>query len=288
MAPGGESGRQPGRFADIRYVGETDSTNADVATLARAGVPEGVVVVADYQRAGRGRRGRTWTAPPGSALLASVLLRPALAPASAPLVGLAAAVAAVEACEDAAGVTPSLKWPNDVVMEAGPAAGTRPVAAAAPAKLAGLLAESVAESDHLAAVVVGMGLNLRWAIVEPGGRSTTPRLHNARATAGAAYLEDLARRPVDRDDLLRAWLTRLDWWCTTLEARGGEQAVVAAYRRHCITLGQLVRVELADGAVQGRAVEVTAQGHLVVDTDAGPRRVAAGDVLHLRPDFRPF
>ena len=310
MTPGGESGRRVGRFTDIRHLEATDSTNADVAALARTGAPEGVVVVTRYQRAGRGRRGRIWTAPAGSALLASVLLRPVLVPSVAPLVGLAAGVAAVEACADVAGVFPSLKWPNDVVVETpsgtgtvAPAAGTQSGTAigTGTGKLAGLLAESLVEGDRLAAVVVGMGCNLRRVpgpearILERRGGSAVTSVQNGSsplsplsppppvpAPPGAAYLEDLAGRSVDRDDLLYAWLARLDRWCTTLEARGGEHAVAAAYRRHCTTLGELVRVELADGALQGRAVEVTEQGHLVVATHAGRRVVAAGDVVHLR------
>lgn len=249
MAPEGESGR----FGDIRRVDETGSTNADVVALARAGAPEGIVVVADFQRDGRGRRGRTWTAPPGSSLLASVLWRPPLAPSVVPLVGLAAAAAAVEACAGVAGVAPSLKWPNDVVESA---AGT--------AKLAGVLAESLTDGDGLA-VVVGMGCNL----------TTAP--------AGATCLEDLAGRPVDRDELLDAWLARLDRWCSILESAEGPRAVVQAYRGRCITLGRRVRVEMADRPLEGRAVDVTQQGHLVVETAVGRREVAAGEVIHLRP-----
>jgi BirA family biotin operon repressor/biotin-[acetyl-CoA-carboxylase] ligase len=278
MAPGGESGRWTGRFGDVRHVEETDSTNEDVTTLARAGAPEGIVVVADHQRAGRGRRGRTWMAPPGSALLVSVLVRPGLAPSAAPLVGMAAALAAVEACPatagvDAVGVTLALKWPNDVVTES--SAGT--------AKLAGILAESLIEGDRLTAVVVGMGCNLRRAIVEDRGGSAITILHNARAPVSPAYLEDLAGRPVDRDDLLHTWLTRLDQWCTTLEAPGGRHLVTEAYRRRCTTLGRPVRVELADGHLEGGAVDVTDEGHLVVECGAVRHTVTAGDAVHLRP-----
>ncbi len=124
------NGRSRHRFADIRRVASTGSTNADVMELARQGEPEGIVVVADVQTAGRGRAGRTWTAPPGASLLCTVLLRP---PASvAGLVTFALSVAAAEACEAVAGVAPGLKWPNDLVVE--DEHGTR--------KLAGLLAEA--------------------------------------------------------------------------------------------------------------------------------------------------
>lgn len=284
MAPGGEFGR----FTDIRHLHETDSTNADVLGLARAGAPEGVVVVTRFQRAGRGRRGRSWTAPPGSALLASVLLRPRLAPDRAPLVALAAAVAAAEACEEVAGVDLGLKWPNDVVVEPGGAGG------GVFGKLAGLLAESLVEGDVLRAVVVGLGLNLTRtadppespAFVDDRGRSATPIVHRSgrgsAGVAGAVYLEDLAGRPVERDDLLGSWLVHLDRWCSTLSSPEGQPAVVEAYRRRCTTLGRLVRVDLAGGAVKGTAVDLTAGGHLVVATAGARHIVAAGDVVHLR------
>src|SRR5262245_52003778 len=96
------------RFADVRWVGETGSTNADGLALARDGAPEGVVVVADHQTAGRGRRSRNWVAPPEGSLLVSVLLRPPAPVAGA--VSMAAAVALAEAAQQVAGVTARLKW----------------------------------------------------------------------------------------------------------------------------------------------------------------------------------
>lgn len=286
MMAGGESGVRSGRFADIRYVEETDSTNLDVAAVARAGAPEGVVIVTGFQRVGRGRRGRTWTAPPGSSLLASVLVRPNLAPVNGALVGLIAAVAAIEACEDVAGVSASLKWPNDVVVESAASTGIETPAGASrastPTKLAGLLAESLVNGADLQAVVIGMGCNLRRAIVDDPCGPAAPIVHTSWAPA-PAYLEDLARGPVDRDDLLHAWLAHLEGWCTTLEAPGGEGAAIEAYRQRCITLGRPVRVELADGSVEGQARELTDEGHLVVEEDGQRWEIAAGDVVHLRP-----
>src|SRR5688572_1154875 len=132
-------GMPAGRFADVRWFAELDSTNRLAADLARAGAPDGVVVGADHQTAGRGRRGRTWESRPGASLLVSVILRPAPA-----LVTLAAGVAAAEACEAVAGVEVGLKWPNDLLVDG--------------AKVGGILSELVA-----GAAVVGLGVNLAWA-----------------------------------------------------------------------------------------------------------------------------
>ncbi len=135
------------RFADVRWFAEVDSTNRLAADLARAGAPDGVVVGADHQLAGRGRRGRGWESRPGGSLLVSVVLRPV-----PPLVTLAAGVAAAAACE-AVGVDVRLKWPNDVM--------------AADGKLGGILSELVGD-----AAVVGLGLNLSWA--PPGAACLGP------------------------------------------------------------------------------------------------------------------
>jgi len=128
-----------GRFSDVRRFDEVDSTNRVAAGLAWAGAGDGLVVVADHQTAGRGRRGRPWESHPGSALLVSVVMRPV-----PDLVTLAAGLAAAEACEAVTGVPTTLKWPNDVQVGG--------------AKVGGILSELVA-----GAAVVGLGVNLGWA-----------------------------------------------------------------------------------------------------------------------------
>jgi len=205
-----------------------------VAARARAGAAEGLVAVADHQWAGRGRRGRTWEAPAGTALLCSVLLRPDLDPARRPLAAAAVAVAAADACA-AQGPAVALKWPNDLVV--------------GDAKLGGVLAE-----DHGGAVVVGLGVNLTWS------------------PPGAARLG-----PVDGDGLLAAVLAGLG------RLVGDWPAVAAAHRRRCATVGREVRVELPGGSCTGRAVDLSDEGHLVVDTAGGRRTFSAADVVHLRP-----
>jgi BirA family biotin operon repressor/biotin-[acetyl-CoA-carboxylase] ligase len=168
------------RFADVRQLSDVDSTNRYLRDLARQGAPEGLVVVTDHQTAGRGRRGRTWEAPPGRALLASILLRPdpvLVPPDRRWLVTAATALAAADAC----GPEVAIKWPNDLLV------GER--------KLAGILAEAEA-----GAIVVGIGINV-------GG-----------APPGAVALAEL--RPADRGDLLVALLVNLERWCRDWAAVG--------------------------------------------------------------------
>lgn len=246
-------------WRDVRVVAATGSTNADVAAAARAGAPEGLVVVAEQQHAGRGRLGRSWVSPPRAALTLSMLFRPGAAvPAAArPLLPLLVATAVAGAASERTDVDVRLKWPNDLVVPA--ADGDH--------KVAGLLAEVVAD-----AVVVGVGLNVSTR------RDELPR-------ADATSLALACGQPVDRLPLLLAILRALERSYAAWRASGGAaDAVLPAYRRLCATLGRRVRVELPGGAMLvGEAVDVDGAGRLVVATDGERHVLSAGDVVHLRP-----
>ena len=244
------------RFGDVRWFPEVRSTNEVVAALARGGASEGVVAVAGHQTAGRGRMGRRWHAPPGSSLLLSVLLRPSLPAAQTPLTTVAMALAAAEACEEVADVSPLVKWPNDLVVGEG--------------KLAGILGERVSPTaDGRPAVVVGIGVNANW------GDQVPPD--------GGAALDELAGRPVALWDLLVALLHRLDRRYRYLSQPDVLPLLLDDYRARSATLGRRVRVEVPAGELEGEAVRLTAEGHLVVDDSGRHRVVSAGDVVHVRP-----
>jgi BirA family biotin operon repressor/biotin-[acetyl-CoA-carboxylase] ligase len=244
------------RFADVRWIAETGSTNADLMALARDGAPEGTVLVADHQTAGRGRADRVWTAPPRSSLLMSVLLRPQ--PSFAPFVGMALGVAAVDAIAATTGVLALLKWPNDLVY---PGLGD-----GSDRKLGGILAEADWADPSAPSVVVGLGLNVNWP-------ANFPEDLQAIATS----INHVAGHDVDREQVLVAILR-------ALESRCDATGLIDAVRERSATLGTRVRVELASTTVEGDAVELTDRGHLVVQADGGPRHtITAGDVVHLRP-----
>lgn len=241
---------------DVRRFPELPSTNDWLLERARDGAPAGVVALADYQSAGRGRLGRRWEAPPGCCLLVSVLLRPV-----APVTELfsctaAVALAASRACSRVAGVEPGVKWPNDLVID--------------DEKLAGILAES----DEAApggrrlsiAVVVGIGCNVNWAPPD--------------ATSLAAH----ARVRVERDALFDAILDDLAGRVALLDTDRGRRATVGELRDRCVTLGRKVRVETAGAPpLLGVARTLDDDGRLVVETDTGDVSVSAGDVVHLHP-----
>lgn len=251
------------RFSDLRWVESTGSTNADLLSEAAEGASDGAVLVAEHQTAGRGRMGRTWEAPAGASLLFSVLLRPDLPVGMLQLISLAAAVAASDACDAVAGVRPRLKWPNDLLIEV-PGAGER--------KVAGILAESALRADQVAAVVVGMGLNVNWPADLPDELASI-----------ATALNHHAGRDVDREELLVAHLAGFDQILTALAAPDGPDALLLRYRHLSATLGTMVRVELGSGALTGFATDLTPEGHLLVELAGELVPIAAGDVVHLRP-----
>ena len=243
-------------WTTVEVVEESPSTNALVADRARAGSPEGLVVVAEHQTAGRGRLVRSWVTPPRAALTFSVLLRPRVADHRWPWLPLLAGVAVVEAIEGAGGPECGLKWPNDVMYHE--------------AKLAGLLVERV-ESPSGPAAVLGIGLNVSTSEEElpvPGAGSL--------ATAGWAG--------ADRTELLLGILDalgrRLDRWSES----GDDAGLRRDYEARCSTVGRAVRVHLPSGQeVVGTAVGIARDGSLVVDGDAGRASLSAGDVIHVRP-----
>ncbi len=238
----------------VRWVTTTGSTNDDLVLGAAHGAGDGAVLVADHQTGGRGRQGRIWEAPEKSSLLVSILLRPDLEPDRLHLLTTAVGVAAAEAVDEVAGVAAQLKWPNDLVVD--------------DRKLAGILAEGVWAGDRLDAVVVGLGVNVAW------GDGFPPELADQ-----AVALDQLTDRPVARAELLVALLLRLEVLLADLD--GG--ALLDRWRARAATLGREVRVELVSGGVvEGTAVDLTPDGHLVVDTATGSREVVAGDVHHLR------
>jgi BirA family biotin operon repressor/biotin-[acetyl-CoA-carboxylase] ligase len=253
------------RFADVRWLADTDSTNRDVADAARDGAPDGLVVAAGHQRAGRGRLGRRWEAPPGRNLLVSVLLRPAMPADQRHLASAVVALAAAEACRRVAGVDPAIKWPNDLVV------GAR--------KLAGVLAEVVgAEPDP--AVVVGIGVNCGWPAPDDAADEPPPP-EELRDTATSLWRE--SGRLVEPLEVLQVMLADLEPRLQDLQDGPGRLRQASAFRRACATVGASVRVELDGETVTGRALDVTPEGHLIVDVGACMRTIVAGDVIHLRP-----
>ncbi|ELZ45526.1 biotin--acetyl-CoA-carboxylase ligase [Halorubrum coriense DSM 10284] len=249
----------------VEYRDRIASTNERARELATEGAAD-VAVVADEQTGSRGRLDREWVAPSGGVWL-SVLTRPDVPTARAPLFTLAAAVATTDAAREA-GVDARIKWPNDVLVEGdgGDSEEADPDATGRGGrKLAGILTEMEGEADRVGWLVVGVGVN---ANLDPEA-----------LPAGATSLSAERGEPVDRRRFAATLLERYAELTASPEAL---DAVLPAWRERAATLGRRVRVDTADGVVEGTAVDVAEPGALVVDTDEGRRRVHAGDCEHLR------
>jgi BirA family biotin operon repressor/biotin-[acetyl-CoA-carboxylase] ligase len=252
--------RPDGLWREIEVVESTGSTNADLLARALRGEPEGTVLAAEEQRAGRGRMGRTWTSPPRAALTFSLLLKPAVPPARRGWLPLLTGVAVAAAVTKATGVEARLKWPNDLL--------------AANAKLAGILAEAAGD-----VVVVGIGLNVSTDPAEfPGPRPGALPATSLRAAGATAP---------NREDILLAILEGFERWYRAWQQAGGDpdrSGLRPEYIRLSATIGRTVRAELPGGqALSGPAVGVDSDGRLLVLLSSGSEvAVAAGDVVHLR------
>lgn len=235
-----------------------DSTQSVAFALAERGAADRTVVVADQQIDGRGRRGRTWRAPPGTSLLTSIVVRPRLPQARLATLSLASAVATAEALRRISPVDAKLKWPNDVLV--------------AGRKIAGILLESriggraeaggsVPAGLTSLVTIIGIGINL-------GQREFPPDL----ADSATSIALETGRAP-GREAMLTALLEEFDTWRARLEGEGFGP-VREAWRRLSDTLGRKVTVD----AVTGLAVDLDTDGALLIDVGGSLKRVVAGAV----------
>jgi BirA family transcriptional regulator, biotin operon repressor / biotin---[acetyl-CoA-carboxylase] ligase len=273
--------RPGGLWQAVEVEERTGSTNADLLVRALGGAPEGVVLAAEEQSAGRGRMGRTWVSPPRAALTFSLLVRPAaVPPARRGWLPLLTGVAVASAVTAVSGVQTRLKWPNDVL--------------AGSAKLGGILAEAVGD-----AVVVGIGLNVS---AEPGelplpapGALAATSLRIAASAAQEIAAQGIAGQEIagqqiaapEREPLFIAILAAFERWYQAWRQVGGDPercGLRAGYTQLSGTIGRRIRAELPGGQLlSGLAVDVDPDGRLLVRSSSGTVvPVAAGDVVHLR------
>jgi BirA family biotin operon repressor/biotin-[acetyl-CoA-carboxylase] ligase len=254
-----------GPYAALNVVASTGSTNADLLAAAADGAADRTVLIADTQTAGRGRRDRAWVSPPGTGLYLSVLLRPSTVPA--PRLGTLGMVAGLALMHLAgeAGVTATLKWPNDLLI--------------GDAKCAGVLSEATPDGAAQAAVV-GVGIN-----VKPLG----PDVPAGPGGLAATSLAEHGATSTHRGRLAATWLrafVELEQIWRLADGDVQRSGVLTGYREACGTLGRRVRAELPDGSARrGEAVEIDTGGQLLIkDGDGTVSSVSAGDVVHLKND----
>lgn len=239
-------------WRQVRVVDATVSTNADLADAARAGEPEGLVLVAEQQTDGRGRLDRQWESPPRAGLTFSVLLRPSLEAVQLSLLPLIAGLATVEAVLAVGKVDARLKWPNDVLVDG--------------RKIGGILVELAG-----GAAVIGIGLNVSTRAEELPVDTATSLL--------------LAGGVTDREPLLKEVLRALSRRYAAWRWSGDPASVLPAYRERCETIGCEVEIQLPGGEMlRGAAVDIDDIGRLVVveEQTGNQRAFLVGDVTHAR------
>jgi BirA family biotin operon repressor/biotin-[acetyl-CoA-carboxylase] ligase len=230
------------------------STNEVAFRLALNGAEEGTMVLAESQTKGKGRMGRLWESPAGVNIYLSIVLRPRLVPSKTPLITLMAAVACAEAIDEATGLIPAIKWPNDLLLER--------------KKLGGILTEADMELDRINFVVVGIGINVNM------GRALFP----TSITDTATSLREVLGRKISRPALIQAVLRKLEQWYKRLRQGRGEE-IRRRWKELALIEGQEVEVASLEEVVRGKALDIDDDGALLVQTTCNTiKRVVAGDV----------
>lgn len=237
---------------------EVESTNSTLSRLARSGAAEGAVVLAERQTAGRGRLGQPWFSPAGVNLYLSVLFRGPLALEDAPVFSLIAGLALTDAVR-AAGASPAIKWPNDVLVSG--------------RKIAGALIECAARGAEVDHLIVGVGVNLNVDL-DVLARALGP------AAASATSLRAATGREVHRDTFAADYLNALDEWARRYREEGPEP-ILTTWRERDILTGRQVEVCGGGQPFVGRVAGVDSHGRLIVQDAVGDRRLVT--VEEIRP-----
>lgn len=247
---------QTRRFGrDARWLKSAGSTNAEALGWAAEGVPEGALVGTDHQTAGRGRQGREWRDSPGHNLLFSIVLRPSIPTNRIGLIPLAAGLAVAEAIEQQTGLSPILKWPNDVLL--------------ADRKVCGVLLEGQFQtrsaSDNL--MVLGIGLNVNQVDFDPAiaGNATSLSLESGQI--------------VPRQPLLAELLHRLEKHYESLPLDNGA-SVRAHFEKRMAGIGRMVSVAFSysENSIAGTVLGVADDGALRLRTSEGVEILHAGEI----------
>jgi len=238
----------------LRVVEAIGSTNDAAVAAGHAGEAEGFAILADRQERGRGRSGRAWASLPGLGLYTSILLRPDVPPLGAPLLTIVAGLAVADTIRTFVPVAPSLKWPNDVLLDG--------------RKVAGILTEMATLGQRIGHLVVGIGINVHHRL------SDFPAEMQATATS----IDLAAGRRAERGEVAAALYSALDRWYTAF-CDGKRTGILAEARARTATLGRPVTVLAASEQWRGTALDLDVDGALLVRDEEGVvRRVLADDV----------
>ncbi|MEG7530611.1 MAG: biotin--[acetyl-CoA-carboxylase] ligase [Hungatella sp.] len=237
----------------LQYYDEIDSTNTKAKQLAETGAPAGMLIVADSQLSGRGRRGRNWLSPHGTGIFLSLLLRPQIAPSCASMLTLVAALAVTKGIEEVTGLDAKIKWPNDIVMDG--------------KKLCGILTEMSAELDDIHYVVIGIGMNVNHEEFEG----------ELVKTATSLLLQ--AKRPVKRSLLIAAIMKAFAWYYDQFIKTEDLSLLLEEYETKLVNKEREVMVLKPSESYRGTCKGINQLGELLVQhEDETVEAVVSGEV----------
>lgn len=239
----------------IYFYPEVDSTNSELKRLAAAGEPEGAVAVAEVQTLGRGRLGRSWSSAKGSGIWFSFLLRPDISPVHASMLTLIAGLSVCRAVRNYTGLEAEIKWPNDVLIKG--------------KKICGILTEMNAEMDSINYIVVGIGVNVNNEEFPP---EIMEKATSLCIEGGRKY----KRSPLAREIILEYEKRYVNY----VKSESFSE-FLAEYKSMCATLGQEISV-IGKNGFDGRAVDITDGGELVVEKETGERTVVFSGEVSIR------
>ncbi len=231
----------------------TGSTNNNAAEFAEKGAPEGALVIAEEQGAGKGRRGRRWVTPPGSAIAMSMVVRPRIAPMNVSMVTLVMGLAVADACRECCKVDAGIKWPNDVVVEG--------------KKICGILTEMFSEVDYIKYLIIGVGINTAVEAFPPEFQQTAASLHRI-----------MGRKP-DRAGLIAECMYYFERYYETFLETQDLRALKDLYNERLVGIGGAVKVLEPDNEYTGISQGIDDRGELLVRRENGVlEKVYAGEV----------
>lgn len=237
---------------EIFYFDTIDSTNTKAKELAENGYPGGTLVVADQQLAGRGRRGRGWESPAGSGIFMTLLLKPDMNPNHASMLTLVAALATAKAITEVTGTETKIKWPNDIVI------GGR--------KICGILTEMSAQFDYINHIVIGIGINVH--------NESFPE--EIAQTASSLLIE--CKRRFHRADIIEKFLEHFEKYYAVFLETEDLSGLIREYNAILVNMQKNVRVLDPKEPFEGKAMGITKNGELIVDTWESRKLVSSGEV----------
>lgn len=237
----------------LLYFDEVGSTNIEAKKQAESGAPNGLLVVADKQSQGRGRRGRSWESPAGMNIFMTIMLRPSFAPSKASMITLVMAVSVAQAIADVTRLSVGIKWPNDIVVNK--------------KKVVGILTELTTETDYIQHLVCGVGINV----------NQTEFPEDISATATSLYLE--GGRKINRAELIVKSMERFEENYETFCKTKNMEGLIDNYNRMLVNREAQVRVLDPKGEYDGISHGITKMGELIVEkADGTVENVYAGEV----------